>query len=781
MGTPLKKVLRDFRDQKLRTVIVVVSITVGVFCITGVGTISAVLTRAISDSFASGHGADITILTSSVDATTATNIAGVSNVSGVEGRVFFQGRIRSSGVWYPLKLTGVNSFSAMQVDKVTPLSGSFPQSGQIMIETTSGQLLNTATGQKVQVQGSSGTSSFVVSGEGRSPSTSGQPAFTTQIATAFMNASDVRRLSGAQGVNEFFVTLGSFAQKDSTVQAIVSTLQQHGALIKSFTVRDPSHPTGATDIANKLSEFMTIFGVIALFLSGMLVINTLSTVVSEQTPVIGSMKAVGASSGQVVRTYLTLGLLYGICGTILGLVLGVTLAYEIVHIFAQKNGIGVGGLQASPSALLQGILVGMGITLIAALIPAWRGSKITVREAISSYGIGTAYKPSPADTIVNLMGFLSRPSRMSVRNTFRRKGRLALTLAPLALAGAILLGVGSTAASLNSTVALVSGVYRADTLVTLGQSENSAATVQRVQSVSGVSHVEAWYQTPIAVSGHSNVQLAGVPDNTQSYHVSIVEGRWLASSDSKVVVLSNAFARNNGLSVGQTVTITPPNQASANWQVIGTVNDQNNNGSVAFAPLSQVQALGGETGLTNYLFVTGSNHSSSAVSTLNDSLSTSLFPTGAQPSFTPVSKIKSDVQSQFTILIVLLYAMVFLLAIVGALGLFAVLAMNVVERRKEIGVMRSIGAGSRAVIQVFTVEGIVVGLLAALLATLLGVPMTVALTLLVSKLFLPIGFEFAASYIVIMVIFMLIVAAAASMAPAASAARLRIADVLRYG
>jgi putative ABC transport system permease protein len=781
MKTPQRKILQDFRQQKLRTVIVVASITVGVFCITGVGTVSSVLTKAVSHDFHASRGADIVIVTSAVNSSTVQRIAQVPNVSAVEGRTLFQSRVKGKSRWFPLTLIGVESFNNMRVDRVTRTAGKFPAPGQIMIESTSQQLLNVQPGQRLSIRARNRVEGLTVSGAGRSPSASATPAFTTNIAVAFMRAADVRALSGTRGVNYFFVTMQGFSSRQATVSGIVSALGKSGAIIRSFDVRDPSHAVGASDIANKLSQFMTIFGVVALVLSGMLVVNTLSTVISEQTPVIGTMKAVGASSGQIIRTYLTLGFLYGLAGTILGLILGIVGAYEIVQQFASRNAIQIGGLDVSLGALIPGILVGIGVSLVAALIPVIRGSRITVQQAISSYGIGTGYKPSAFDAVVDRLGFLSRPARMSVRNTFRRPGRVALTLAPLALAGSILLGVGSAAQSLNSTVGLVTHVYHADLLVTLGNPKKRNSILSPIQSVSGVTHAEAWYRVPVAIAGQTDVQLAGAPSNTTSYRYSLTSGRWLSSTDTNIIVLSNTFARSHSLSVGQRLEVLPPDQTVRNWLIVGMVNDQSDSGNVAFAPLSQVQNLTGEVGKTNYLFVTSSDKSAAAISSLTDRLTSTLFPLGAQPDFKTVTDLKGDIQSQFNILVVLLYIMVVLVALVGALGLFAVLAMNVVERRKEIGVMRSIGASSRDVIQVFTVEGLAIGLAASVLAVVLGVPASIALTLVISKIFIPLTFSFAVAYIAVLFVFTLIVAALASIGPATSAAKLKIADVLRYG
>ena len=107
--------------------------------------------------------------------------------------------------------------------------------------------------------------------------------------------------------------------------------------------------------------------------------------------------------------------------------------------------------------------------------------------------------------------------------------------------------------------------------------------------------------------------------------------------------------------------------------------------------------------------------------------------------------------------------------------------MNVVERRKEIGVMRSIGASSRDVMSVFTYEGLAIAVLASIMGTISSLPMTAMFTVLVSHLLVNIDFTFSPVRILLMWLILLVVATFSSLIPAASAARLKVGQVLRYG
>jgi putative ABC transport system permease protein len=787
MKTPTKKVIQDFKGQKLRTLLVVLSILVGVFCITGVGTMDAVLTKTFSDAFSNAHAPDISVQTAYTSPSLLGKLTALPNVTGGEVRTSVITRWKTTGDWSSLELVGIEDFNAMKVDKISLHSGSYPTSGQIMPEFTSTQLLATSQGQQITLQGVSAgrptTTSFTVSGYG--VHSGAPPANVTGISTAYMPQAAVQRLAGVSGANEFLLTIRSFSRKDQTTAAVRSVLQQNNVPLqgRGITVRDPD-PLKGLDTFKSLEVLLLIFGFQALGLSGMLVLNTLSNVVSQQTPHIGTMKAVGATRTQVVRTYLTLGLLYGSCGTALGIILGVTGGYGIVSQIASHNGISVSGLVVSPAAVIRGLLVGIFVTLFASLLPALRGSKITVKQAISSYGLGAGYKPSALDAVVSKLAFISRPARMSVRNMFRNRQRLMLTLIPLSMSGAVFLAVTSTATGLNNTIDQAKAAYAVDFLVNLGVPGPVNQVQSTAQSVSGVRQVEAWFQTAVTVQDKTDVLLDGVPGDNSLYHYTLRSGRWLTPSDSKAVVLSETLARDKGISVGDTVPIKASDLNTVEWQVVGIVNDQTNSGNLTFAPLSQVQSLMGAEGRTNYLFVVASPNpgtSSAAVNSVIGTMGDKLFSLGLQPRFVKINDLESSVTQPFIIITTTLYAMVALVIIVGSLGLFAVLAMNVVERRKEIGVMRSIGASSRDVMSVFTYEGLAIAALASVLGTIVSLPMTAVFKVLVTYLLVDINFTFSPLMVLLMWIILLIVAALSSLVPAASAARLKVGEVLRYG
>jgi putative ABC transport system permease protein len=126
--------------------------------------------------------------------------------------------------------------------------------------------------------------------------------------------------------------------------------------------------------------------------------------------------------------------------------------------------------------------------------------------------------------------------------------------------------------------------------------------------------------------------------------------------------------------------------------------------------------------------------------------------------------------------------MALLIALVGGLGLMGTMGMNVLERTREIGVMRAIGADNRAVMQLVIVEGVVIGLISWTLSILIAIPLTLALdsTLGQSLVKLPLVYTTSLPGIAIWLAVVLLIAALASAVPARRAVRLAVHEVLSY-
>jgi putative ABC transport system permease protein len=136
------------------------------------------------------------------------------------------------------------------------------------------------------------------------------------------------------------------------------------------------------------------------------------------------------------------------------------------------------------------VAVGLVVPLLAALAPVIGGARITPHQAISNYGLGAGFGHSPLDRLIGRIRFLSRPMALSLRNTFRRKARIALTLITLVLGGAMFIVVISVGASMNNTIEVLINDFGFDVLVVFDRAHRVARLVEATESVPGVARAE---------------------------------------------------------------------------------------------------------------------------------------------------------------------------------------------------------------------------------------------------------------------------------------------------
>jgi putative ABC transport system permease protein len=145
-------------------------------------------------------------------------------------------------------------------------------------------------------------------------------------------------------------------------------------------------------------------------------------------------------------------------------------------------------------------------------------------------------------------------------------------------------------------------------------------------------------------------------------------------------------------------------------------------------------------------------------------------------------KERVEAESTFDVVVSLLLVMAGLLALVGGLGLMGTMSINVLERTREIGVLRAIGAPNRAVAQVFILEGIGIGLMSWWMGALLAVPMTHGLNAAVGGAILgtPLTYSYSMPGLWLWLVVVILLSALASFIPARNASRLTVREVLAY-
>jgi ABC-type antimicrobial peptide transport system permease subunit len=263
-------------------------------------------------------------------------------------------------------------------------------------------------------------------------------------------------------------------------------------------------------------------------------------------------------------------------------------------------------------------------------------------------------------------------------------------------------------------------------------------------------------------------------------------------------LINEEAATATGLHVGDTLTLSsaqyfngqliPGNQAT--WTIIGIIHQPMDGlgqiGTVITSVENVNHFFGDPADLTPELLIEARDQTPGAVDALTrqvDQLVSGGNVNGGQVNGGQVETRQQEVQyrqQSWLIFYALLYSVALIVGAVGILGLANALAASVLERRREIGLLRAMGASSFRVARIFWVEGVALGGIAWLLGALLGLPLAYGFIQVMSKLVFRVDFIIAPSAFVVMLAAVLIISTLASIIPALRASRMRIAEMLRY-
>jgi putative ABC transport system permease protein len=625
---------------------------------------------------------------------------------------------------------------------------------------------------------------------------------------AYITQNTLKYLQEPQEYNRIYATVAENGDNIEYVRAfgaeLKTDLEKGGAyVIRSRFSETHKHPLA--DTVNAILGILMALGILIVFLSSSLIANTLAALLQQHTRHIGVIKLIGGRSRQVLAMYLLLIMSFGALALAIAIPLGGQGAYGLAAFIAGEMNFTLLGYRIVPSALLIQTLVGLLVPLIAGLAPVVGGARVTVVEAISGeaardemsrQGSGTKRGVSRWERLQTQFTILlarrgihiPRPFVISLRNTFRRRGRLLLTLFTLTMGGAIFIAVFNVRATLHDYIESISHYFVADVSVDFDAPYRLREMEQAVMQTPGVARVEGWQ----FVSGElldangqvlENMNIFAPPAQSELIEPILVAGRWIQSGDARKFAVSEAvYKYYPDLGPGDLVKVNILGKEET-WEAVGVFKFVDREGMLAYAPYEYISQT---TNLANraYMFrIVTDRHNRSYQDAKAEELDAFLRDKGYKVHSAEAGSASLDIAVEsLDTLVVFLLIMAVLTAIVGSMGLTGTMGMNVLERTREIGITRAIGADDRAVMRTVIAEGVVIGMISFGFAIVLSIPFTYLLSTIVSLAVFqtPIDTHFTWMGYAIWLGLVLALSAVASILPARNAATMTIREVLAY-
>jgi len=365
-----------------------------------------------------------------------------------------------------------------------------------------------------------------------------------------------------------------------------------------------------------------------------------------------------------------------------------------------------------------------------------------------------------------------------------------LTIFTLTVAGAVFIAVFNVRDSLDSVIVQLLQHFVGDVTVDFRRPYRVSEIEQTLLEIPGVKGVEGWTAAAGEVWDENdalvtNLSIVAPPQATQLLDLKLAAGRWLLPNEERAIVVSDTIYNfYPGLKLGDSLRIKLPGRRVEQWQVVGIF---------PFLAL-----FGDPIAYANFEFIAERTHLSNQASSYR--IITKAHDVASQQALTRrIDRYLADrnfavqsVQSGYLLrakarlaldtLIIFLLIMAILTAFVGSIGLTGTMSINVLERTREIGVMRAIGAVDFVIMQSVTIEALVIGVITWVLAIGLSFPISDFLLKIIGESIMnsPMALNFTPLGILLWLAVVIALSVFASIMPARNAARLTINEVLAY-
>ena len=702
-----------------------------------------ILGREIATNFSQSLAPDLAVWFDNVDVNVMQKIAALDAVAAVDARRTALLRVRAKdGSWLPLNLTVKPDFHAQQLSVVHAHDFAWPQVNDgVFIEQSGRMLLDLAPQDTLQLRTSAGdTQSATLSGYAHDPGVA--PSQQDRLIYGYMSPQAAAKVGLQQGMNQLIIKLKmpvSRASKASFATQLEAFLVANRAPALRIETLSGTHPHAALMMA--LLRVIAVFAMLAALGSAAMANYLVGAWMRREVRQIGIMKTLGARTGHIVVQYLLVLLPALGLAIALAIPLGDALAQALVNANIESLNIDVVDWHGPTLLRWQVIVVAFAIPLFAMLWPLIRAARLTVREAIHDPGITSSSQLTKA--LIRYFKFpLSVCNSYALRNVFRRPWRTIVMTLALGCGGALLMTTNSMIGGFMQVIDRNLERQGHDIEIILGRAALKTEVEAIARSVGAVTIAESMRRIGVKVlaagaSADTQIHYDGDSSTLVDYPTSgsaaalfrlpLAHGRFPETkSDNEVLVTQMFIDRHLQIKLGETIALGINNRRIL-VRVVGVVEEI----AVAaiYAPVSTYDAISlatnGENISANGVRIKSNNPDFAAVvAELDQAFLSAKLPPKRIVSH---ADLRDFLEEHFNVVGDVVRIVAFAVALLGAIILWATTALNIAERFRELGILRSLGATPSHIARLFFVESFTVASLSVIFALVLSSGLTLAI------------------------------------------------------
>jgi putative ABC transport system permease protein len=797
-----RKALTDISVNRIRSLLVIASIVIGLFALGTISTIYFVVRDDMRTGYASVNPANIQMTTSLFDQKMLSSVSKIRGVRQAEGARNLTLRLQTApGEWTTFNIRSVHDWDKLNINRLHLESGNWPPGDhELAIERYKLHDLNTNLGEEVtlQINGDQNRSikfTAIVSEQTLGAFETG-PGFFLAPAQGYVNENTLEWLGEPKAYlfNTLYVTVDQNSEDEAYLRSfadrLAHDLEKGGVSTYGIAVRGSfDHPNRI--FADAIAALLIILGFLVVFLSGFLITNTLQALVSQQGLQIGIMKTVGARQHQIIIVYMMLILFFSLISIMIAVPLSYQTSFSASALLANQINFEFQGRRLIPAAILLQVFMGLAIPQVAAFIPIWQGAQLTIQETLSGVRQDhLLYQDWLSRRIARIRG-LSRPILVALRNTIRKKGRLILTVMTLSLGGAVFIATFNVRNSMSEYVHQISQYFLGDINLTFRYPYRIEEIDRILSGMPQIDFYETWSgaRTEMYLKGNDigeSVQLLAPPSNSKLVRPVMLEGRWIQPGDQNAIVLNERFRSSYpDIKIGDTLRLRV-NGKETRWIVVGFFRLAGKRTSpIAYTSFEFLSRLLGQLDQASIFRIVANQKNMTELEqkALGREIENILETMGFEIyEVTAGSWLSSTAAQGFSVLTAFLLFLAILTALVGSIGLAGTMSMNVLERTREIGIMRAIGASNPILMRIILLEGLTIGLISWGIAMLLAMPISKVLYDSVSYAIFGVQSPLAPTLtgFAIWLVLVIMLSILSSFLPAKNATGLTIREVLAY-
>lgn len=732
MSTLNRKAWGDLTRHRVRTLFTVVTLGLAIASLAFVA-LPDLMDSAMDRQVQASRLYDIAVLTRDLHLSAAQldALSHLPDVAAVDASIVYATQMMVGSRTQDVVVWGLD-LADQPVDAVQLLAGRRPGPGEVIADAANGRAadLTVTAGEQVDVRGRAGAQiPLRVSGTGIdlawSPGANG-----SAVAVFYATETTVRSIAGVSGVNYLAVRLvdNSQSARASAITAVRDYLTAQAGPTP-FTALPITNGQGDWPGQFSFRQIISLFYILTVLAFGcalFLIASTMNTLVVEQAAEIAILKTLGGRRRQIAGIVLRSAALLGAAGAILGASLGIVIAYVLTKYFASTIVNVSVGFGVSVPVVAASLVLGPALAVVASLPGLRRALRRPVAEGLSGAAVG-GYGAGRLDGLVARAHLLSSAARMGARNVLRRKRRSAVAIAQVAVAVGLAISVLAVGRSVTVAVSQIVAEFHYTIEVDASSDGQGfdARAVAIAAATPGVSQVEEVAENEVVYRGQT-YQAYGLGSRS-FYAYRLSAGRWFTAADAgaalPAVVIGPGVERATGAAVGQTLSLDTAD-GSAKVRVIGIDTGQFDDGDLLYFPAAVLERLAGTPGVANALWLKTASAGHAAIDEVTtavaDRLAADGYPVTTEEVYVEAAHNTATDNTIETVVEVL----GLLVVAISLMGLVSALTMSVIERNREIGVLRCLGARARHIRQVFGTEGVTL----AVAGWVFGIPLGWLLT-----------------------------------------------------